>query len=520
MVEVPSLLYEIDEIAADADFLSVGSNDLMQFLFAADRENAQMADRFDPMSPAFLGALRMVAQAGERAGIPVTVCGELGRPAGRGHGAARHRLPVALHVTGLHRPGEGDAAVPRPRQAARTLHAHPRCEGWRGVAASPSCGLRRGAWRSPLNARSVDDRFRMTLPVHKLDAIMMRHAVITDRLAATADSDTIVSLSRELAELDPVVVALREYRSALEERAGVEAMLSDPAVDGDMRELAEAEAEAVQARCGELERQVRLMLLPRDAADARGAILEVRAGTGGDEASLFAGDLFRMYQRYADLKRLEGRDPLGKRGDHGRLQGDHRRDPGRGRLRPAEVRERCSPGAARAGNRSRRAHPHVGGHRCRAAPSPPRSTSPIDDKDLQHRDDARRRRRRPARQQDESAIRITHLPTGIVVMMQEERSQHRNRAKAMELLRSRIFDLERQKRDQARSSRAGRSQVGSGDRSERIRTYNFPQGRVTDHRINLTLYKLPQVMDGLALDEVVDALTTEHQAGLLAAEAS
>jgi peptide chain release factor 1 len=143
----------------------------------------------------------------------------------------------------------------------------------------------------------------MTLPVQKLDAILMRHAVITDRLAAAADGDTIVALSRELAEIDPVVVALREYRAALDERAGVEAMLSDPAVDGEMRELAEAEAQAVQARCGELEHQVRLMLLPKDAADARGAILEVRAGTGGDEAALFAGDLFRMYQRYADMKR-------------------------------------------------------------------------------------------------------------------------------------------------------------------------------------------------------------------------
>jgi len=356
----------------------------------------------------------------------------------------------------------------------------------------------------------------MSLPSAKLDAILARHAVITDRLAAGPDATTFVALSRELAELDPVVAALGDYRDAERDLAGLDAMLADPATDAEMRSLAAEERHAALDRLQTATHAARLVLLPRDAADERGAILEVRAGTGGDEASLFAGDLFRMYQRYADLHRWRVDILSESEGTVGGYKEIVAEIHGRGVF----ARLKFESGV----HRVQRVPETEGGGRIHTSaatvavlPIPEELDVTIDDKDLvvetmraggaggQHVN------------KTESAIRITHVPTGLVVMMQEERSQHRNRAKAMDVLRSRIFDLERQKLDQARAADR-RSQVGSGDRSERIRTYNFPQGRLTDHRINLTLYKLPQVLEGLALDEVVDALTAEHQAALLAEE--
>ncbi|WP_293855842.1 peptide chain release factor 1 [uncultured Alsobacter sp.] len=356
----------------------------------------------------------------------------------------------------------------------------------------------------------------MSLPTQKLDAILDRHAVITARLASGPDSETIVALSRELAELDPVVAEVKAYKAAEAELADLDAMLADPAMDAEMRDLAYAERPEVEARRETLMQQVRLQLLPKDAADARSVILEVRAGTGGDEASLFAGDLFRMYQRYAEARRWRVEVLSASEGTVGGYKEIVAELQGQG----AYARLKFESGV----HRVQRVPETEGGGRIHTSaatvavlPIAEEVDVTIDDKDLvietmraggaggQHVN------------KTESAIRITHVPTGIVVMMQEERSQHRNRAKAMDVLRSRIFDLERQRLDQARAQDR-RSQVGSGDRSERIRTYNFPQGRVTDHRINLTLYKLPQVIDGTALDEVIDALTTEHQAALLAAE--
>ena len=356
----------------------------------------------------------------------------------------------------------------------------------------------------------------MSLPTQKLDAILDRHAVITARLASGPDSETIVALSRELAELDPVVAEVKAYKAAEAELADLDAMLADPAMDAEMRDLAYAERPEVEARRETLMQQVRLQLLPKDAADARSVILEVRAGTGGDEASLFAGDLFRMYQRYAEARRWRVEVLSASEGTVGGYKEIVAELQGQG----AYARLKFESGV----HRVQRVPETEGGGRIHTSaatvavlPIAEEVDVTIDDKDLvietmraggaggQHVN------------KTESAIRITHVPTGIVVMMQEERSQHRNRAKAMDVLRSRIFDLERQRLDLARAQDR-RSQVGSGDRSERIRTYNFPQGRVTDHRINLTLYKLPQVIDGTALDEVIDALTTEHQAALLAAE--
>ena len=353
----------------------------------------------------------------------------------------------------------------------------------------------------------------MSLPTQKLDAILDRHAVITARLASGPDSETIVALSRELAELDPVVAEVKAYKAAEAELADLDAMLADPAMDAEMRDLAYAERPEVEARRETLMQQVRLQLLPKDAADARSVILEVRAGTGGDEASLFAGDLFRMYQRYAEARRWRVEVLSASEGTVGGYKEIVAELQGQG----AYARLKFESGV----HRVQRVPETEGGGRIHTSaatvavlPIAEEVDVTIDDKDLvietmraggaggQHVN------------KTESAIRITHVPTGIVVMMQEERSQHRNRAKAMDVLRSRTFDLERQRLDQARAQDR-RSQVGSGDRSERIRTYNFPQGRVTDHRINLTLYKLGQIMDG-DLADVIQGLQAAQAADQLA----
>jgi peptide chain release factor 1 len=356
----------------------------------------------------------------------------------------------------------------------------------------------------------------MDLPTPKLDAILARHAIATDRLASGLESETVVALSRELAELDPVVEAIRAYRVAKADLDGLDSLIRDPATDAEMRGLAEGERPAAQERLDGLAREVRLMLLPKDAADERGVILEVRAGTGGDEASLFAGDLFRMYQRYAEARRWTIEILSASEGTMGGYKEIVAEIHGRG----AYARLKFESGVhrvQRVPDTETQGRIHTSAATVAVLPIAEDVDVAIDDKDLQV--DTMRSGGAGGQHvnKTESAIRITHVPSGIVVLVQEERSQHRNRAKAMELLRSRLFDMERQRRDQARAADR-RSQVGSGDRSERIRTYNFPQGRVTDHRINLTLYKLPQVIDGSALDDVIDALITEHQAELLAQE--
>jgi peptide chain release factor 1 len=350
----------------------------------------------------------------------------------------------------------------------------------------------------------------------KLDVVLDRFAVLEARMAAGSEGGDYVRLARDHAELAPVVAHIRALKSAESELAGLDQLLADAATDAEMRALAEAERGAVEARVADLEHEVRLALLPKDAADARSVILEVRAGTGGDEAALFAGDLFRMYERHAGLHGWKVEVISVSEGEMGGFKeivaeisgtgvyGRLKFESGVHRVQRVPVTE--------SGGRI-----HTSAATVAVLPEAEEVDVRIADADLVY--DTFRASGAGGQHvnKTDSAVRVTHLPTGIAVAVQEERSQHQNRAKALMLLRSRLYDIERRRLDEARAADR-RTQVGSGDRSERIRTYNFGQGRVTDHRIDLTLYKLPQVLDGSALDEVIDALVTDHQLRLLAAE--
>lgn len=352
-----------------------------------------------------------------------------------------------------------------------------------------------------------------TLFDNRLEQILARRDELQALLAEAAPSDY-VALAREFAGLGPVVEGIEAYRGTRREAGELEGMLADPATDAEMRGLAEDELRELRVRAEGLERDVRVLLLPRDIADEKSAIIEIRAGTGGDEAALFAGDLFSMYQRYADLRgwRLEvlslSESDLGGvrevvagvngQGVFARLKfeaGVHRVQ----RVPSTETQGRIHTSAATVA----------------VLPEAEEVDLVIDDKDL--RIDVFRASGAGGQHvnRTESAVRITHLPTGLAVAIQEEKSQHKNKARAMKLLRSRLFERQREALAAERAANR-KGQVGSGDRSERIRTYNFPQNRVTDHRINLTVHKLEQVLAGTALDEVVEALISEEQAALLA----
>jgi peptide chain release factor 1 len=354
------------------------------------------------------------------------------------------------------------------------------------------------------------------LPDQKLNALVARHAVLERELAAAVPPETYVRLSREFAELAPVVEAVQSYRAAKHELAGVTSLLADPATDPEMRSIAEAEKPELEARRMALEHQLRLALLPKDAMDERNVILEIRAGTGGDEAALFAGNLFRMYERYAAKQGWKVEVMTASEGSMGGYKEIVAEIYGRGAFAKLKY-ESGVHRVQRVPDTEASGRIHTSTATVAVLPEAQDVDVPINETDL--RVDTLRSGGAGGQHvnKTESAVRITHIPTGIVVMMQEDRSQHRNRAKAMAVLRTRLYDFERQKQDAARAAER-RGQVGTGDRSERIRTYNFPQGRVSDHRINLTLYKLPEVMEGEALGELIDALVAEHQAAQLAAE--
>jgi len=348
------------------------------------------------------------------------------------------------------------------------------------------------------------------LSQQKIDGIAKRVETIDAKLAGPLDTETMIKLSRERAELEPVVEAIGELRKAQSDYDGLQSLLGD----AEMGEIAREEAAELDVRIEELKQKLSLLLLPKDVADEKNAILEIRAGTGGNEAALFAGDLFRMYQRYADLQGWKVNVLEESPGDVGGFKEIIAEVTGRGvfaRLkfesgvhRVQRVPETEASGRIHTSAATVAVLPQAEEVDIEIRPEDIRiDTSRASSSGGQHANTT------------DSAVRLTHLPTGIVVTA-SEKSQHQNRSRAMQILRARLFDMERQKQaDQQAATR--RDLVGSGDRSAKIRTYNFPQGRVTDHRINLTLYKLDQVLLGAALDEIVDALITNHQADQLAA---
>ena len=353
------------------------------------------------------------------------------------------------------------------------------------------------------------------LPQEKLNLILRRHEELSARLAEGVSGPDFVTLSRELSDLNALVDAIRALRQAQEDYAGVEAMLADPALDAEMRELADMEKGEAQERLADLEQQIRIALLPKDAADEGGAILELRAGTGGDEAAIFAGDLYRMYERYAQSKGWKVELLSASEGTAGGFKEVIASVSGRGVFAKLKF-ESGVHRVQRVPDTETQGRIHTSAATVAVLPEAQDVDIDINEADLKV--DTMRAQGAGGQHvnKTESAIRITHLPTNTIVFVQDERSQHKNRARAMGLLKARLYDMQRQKLDSERAADR-KSQVGSGDRSERIRTYNFPQGRLTDHRINLTLYKLDKIITGEALDDVIDPLITEHQAAQLAA---
>ncbi len=354
------------------------------------------------------------------------------------------------------------------------------------------------------------------LPDQKLNALVARHTALERDLAAVLPAETYVKLSREFAELAPVVEAVKSYRAAQHELDDLTSLIADPSTDSEMRSIAEAEKRDLETRRTALEQELRLALLPKDAMDDRNVILEIRAGTGGDEAALFAGNLFRMYERYAAKQGWKVEIMTASEGAMGGFKEVVAEIRGRGAFAKLKY-ESGVHRVQRVPDTEASGRIHTSTATVAVLPEAQDVDVAINDADL--RIDTLRSSGAGGQHvnKTESAVRVTHIPSGIVVTMQEDRSQHRNRAKAMAVLRTRLYDFQRQKQDAARAAER-RGQVGTGDRSERIRTYNYPQGRVSDHRINLTLYKLPQILEGEALGEIIDVLVAENQAALLAAE--
>ena len=327
-------------------------------------------------------------------------------------------------------------------------------------------------------------------------------------------SQEFVSLSKELAELGPVAAASEAYIQTKQEVSDLEELLADGDPDAEMRVMVEEELLSLQKALPEKEKAVQLLLLPKDAADEKNAIIEIRAGTGGDEAALFAADLFRMYQRYAEQKGWRFETLSISETDIGGLKDVSASIGGKDvfahlKFESGVHRVQRVPQTETSGRI------HTSAATVAVLPEAEDVDVIIDEKDL--RIDVFRSSG-PGGQSvntTDSAVRITHVPTGMVVQQQDEKSQHKNKAKALKVLRARLYDLERTKQMEERSE-SRKSQVGSGDRSERIRTYNFPQGRVSDHRINLTLYKIEEILQGTALEEITTPLHAEDQAARLA----
>lgn len=352
------------------------------------------------------------------------------------------------------------------------------------------------------------------LPAEKISQLLARHQEIESQMAASPVPEIYIKLASEFSELSPVIEKIKDMQLVQQELDGLQELLADGDTDDEMRQLAGAEKPGLEASIERFQDQLRLLLLPKDRADDKSAILEVRAGTGGSEAALFAGDLFRMYQRHADAKGWKVEVLSSSPGEAGGYREIVASIKGKGVF----ARLKFESGV----HRVQRVPETESGGRVHTSAATVAVLPEAEEIDIEIRSEDIRidtMRASGAGGQHvnttDSAVRITHIPTGVVVMS-AEKSQHQNRANAMRELRSRLYDMERRKAEQERAA-SRRGQVGSGDRSERIRTYNFPQGRVSDHRINLTLYKLDRIIVGEGLDEIIDALITDYQASQLAA---
>jgi len=354
------------------------------------------------------------------------------------------------------------------------------------------------------------------IPIEKITNILDRYDELQAHLA---DPESIggdfASVSKEFSDLEPVVTKARELQELEAEIKSLKELAADPDSDDEMRAMADEELQEAIERLPKLEKDLSFLLLPKDSADERSAILEIRAGTGGDEAALFAGDLLRMYQRYAEMHGWKMETLSMSAGDVGGVKEVIANVSGKGvfarlKFESGVHRVQRVPATESSGRI------HTSAATVAVLPEPEEVDVHIEDKDL--RVDVFRASG-PGGQSvntTDSAVRITHLPTGIVVQQQDEKSQHKNKAKAMTVLRARIYEHERAIIDAERAADR-KGQIGSGDRSERIRTYNYPQGRVTDHRINLTLHKLDQIMEGAGLDDIITSLINEDQAARLSA---
>ncbi|HEY9132497.1 MAG TPA: peptide chain release factor 1 [Dyella sp.] len=343
----------------------------------------------------------------------------------------------------------------------------------------------------------------------KLEALAERHeevGLLLGQPDVLSDNNRFRELSREYAQLEPVTASLREHDRAEHELADAQSMLDDP----DMREMAAEDIARLEQRLIELDGELQILLLPKDPRDEANLFLEVRAGTGGDEAAIFAGDLFRMYTRYAERRRWHVEVLSEHPGEHGGYKEIVARIEGAGAFSRLKF-ESGTHRVQRVPETESQGRIHTSAATVAILPEV-EDIADIELRDADLKVDTFRASGAGGQHvnKTDSAIRITHLPTGIVVECQDERSQHKNRARAMSLLKARLLDDERSKQTAAQAE-SRRLQVGSGDRSQRIRTYNFPQGRITDHRVNLTLYRLPEVIQG-DLDELIDTLTREHQA--------
>lgn len=350
-----------------------------------------------------------------------------------------------------------------------------------------------------------------SLPPEKLDRILERFASVEHGLSSGATGEAFVKLSKDYAELEPAAKTARELQAGYAELRGLDEMAE---AGGELASMAEEERPLLYDKISDLEHKMRLLLLPKDAADERNVILEVRAGTGGDEAAIFAGDLFRMYQRYAASQGWRVEVISASDGEHGGYKEVIANIFGAG----AYAKMKYESGVhrvQRVPDTETQGRIHTSAATVAVLPEAEEVDIKIEDKDL--RIDVFRSSG-PGGQSvntTDSAVRITHIPTGLAVAQQTEKSQLKNKNAAMKLLRARLYEIERERIDSERSA-TRKGQVGSGDRSERIRTYNFPQGRLTDHRINLTLYKLPEIIEGPALEDVISALIQHRQAELLA----